>query len=155
MCYLLYDYCPLCKKLPERADRCPTTCKLGDYQLTKDSRADRTCRGGTAQRLVTRVYHETCWAYAGGTRERFQKVTDQLKYELNEWLNTDDDSIPSGKHLEVRIFRNFGSEEHYHPKGTLAMPRNYRFIRKREAELDWGDEEHIREAMWCLRDYHA
>jgi hypothetical protein len=155
MCYALYYYCTLCRATPELADQGLVRCKLGDYQLTRDSRADRTCRGGKAQRLVTRSYHETCWAYAGGTRERFEQVNDQLRYEVNEWLYTDDDSIPTGKPGDVRIFRNFGNREHYHPKGTLLMPRNYQLIRKREAELEWGDERHIREAMWSLRDYHA
>jgi hypothetical protein len=144
MCYLMYYYCPTCKQY-ELTDQDATWCKYGDY--LHGLKGVETC--GRLQNLIVKLYHKLCYLRAGGTEARFNRVNDQLKYEVNEWLYTDDDSYPE-RNGGTKIFENFCNADAYRPGGTKYAPRNYKTLRRKEAQ--WYDQD-VETAMKQLRDF--
>jgi hypothetical protein len=145
MCYYYYHFCPLCKEY-ELAEEGGTKCKYGDYLYGIDGAT--SC--GRMQNLVARLYHKSCYLRAGGTEARFNRVNDQLRYEVNEWLYTDHDSYPA-RQGGTKIFKNFCDDEAYCPGGTQYAPRNYKALVQQEAE--WYDRD-VESAMKRLKDLH-
>jgi hypothetical protein len=130
MCYILKHKCPICGKYDDPKSGTLTECVKGIhiYVHAKEDSTWPPC--GMAQTLIHDLYHEECYVHAGDTRERCERVNDQLLYELSEWLDGDQDSIPT-QNGGVRYYRPIVSAEHYCPRGTKELPPNtYRPLKK-------------------------
>jgi hypothetical protein len=147
MCYYIHWYCLLCKR-PHNGPSDLAECKKGSWDW-----AHHDTNRCYKQNLIANLFHESCYLRAGGTRQRYNAVAEQLRLEVNEWLHSDDNSIPVKKeHGVFRRFENFGGPECYFPSGTVVAPDDYEVLVTRHARLTGQDP---RAALGRLRDWHS